>query len=106
MDHDTGRKHVQRAAYAAYQRLQQRLDRLPVAAAEYAALRAQTRLAEAYWRDLMDRPPVAVPPPDPAITLYREHVRAWSDAGARSLDLTLARAQAGLPEQGHAIVPA
>ncbi len=80
MDHDTGRKHVQREAYAAYQRLQYRLDRLPVADAEYAALRAQTRLAEAYWRDLMDRPPVVVAPPDPPITAYRDQVRAWVGA--------------------------
>ncbi len=83
MDHDTGRKHVQREAYAAYQRLQHRLYRLPVADAEYAALQLQTRLAEAYWRDLMDQPPVAVPPSNPPITVYRDQVRAWAEAGAR-----------------------
>ncbi len=80
MDHDTGRKRVQRAAYDAYQRLQHRLYGLPVADAEYAALQLQTRLAEAYWRDLLDRPPVAVPPPDPAITVYGHNLRAWAEA--------------------------
>ncbi len=79
MDHDTGRKRVQREAYDAYQRLQHRLYRLPVADAEYAALQLQTRLAEAYWRDLLDRPPVAVPPPDPPITAYRDNLRVWAD---------------------------
>ena len=80
MDREAARKRVQRAAYDAYQRLQRRLNRLPRTHSEHPALHAQARLAEAYWRDLVDRPAVAAPSPEPSITVYRETLRAWAEA--------------------------
>ena len=79
-EHDATRKRLQRAAYADYQRLQGRLNRLPQTDPEYPALDAQAYLAEAYWRDLMDHPPVPDAPLAPAITVYRAHLAAWLGA--------------------------